>query len=431
MSSMKEIAAKMKMEAPMLAVSSCEQRDNALRAVKEALIANQEAIFEANHKDMEAAEKNGVAAAVMKRLKFNEGKLADVCNGIEQLLTLEDPLGKVSLARELDEGLSLYRVSCPIGVIGIIFEARPDALVQISSLCIKSGNCAILKGGKETANTNKILFDIIHKAVVEAGLPEHSLHQATLHNEIDELLACEKDVDLLIPRGSNQFVQYIMNNTKIPVMGHADGVCHIYIDKDADLKKALPIIVDAKTQYTAACNAVETLLVHRDVAESFLPVLAKCLDDAGVRMRGEQEAADIITKSGMTCECMTEEEFHTEYLDLVVSVKLVDSAEQAISHINYFGSHHTDCIITENKETAVIFMEMVDSAGVYQNCSTRFADGFRYGFGAEVGISTSKLHARGPVGLEGMVTYKYKLYGDGHIVDDYASGKRAFHFKNI
>jgi len=431
MSSMKEIAVKMKMAAPMLAVSSCEQRDNALRAVKEALIANQEAIFEANHKDMEAAEKNGVAAAVMKRLKFNEGKLADVCNGIEQLLTLEDPLGKVSLARELDEGLSLYRVSCPIGVIGIIFEARPDALVQISSLCIKSGNCAILKGGKETANTNKILFDIIHKAVVEAGLPEHSLHQATLHNEIDELLACEKDVDLLIPRGSNQFVQYIMNNTKIPVMGHADGVCHIYIDKDADLKKALPIIVDAKTQYTAACNAVETLLVHRDVAESFLPVLAKCLDDAGVRMRGEQEAADIITKSGMTCECMTEEEFHTEYLDLVVSVKLVDSAEQAISHINYFGSHHTDCIITENKETAVIFMEMVDSAGVYQNCSTRFADGFRYGFGAEVGISTSKLHARGPVGLEGMVTYKYKLYGDGHIVDDYASGKRAFHFKNI
>ena len=431
MSSMKEVAAKMKMAAPMLAVSSCEQRDDALRAVKEALIANQEMIFEANHKDMEAAEKNGIAPAVMKRLKFNEGKLSDVCNGIEQLLTLEDPLGKVSLARELDEGLTLYRVSCPIGVIGIIFEARPDALVQISSLCIKSGNCAILKGGKETANTNKVLFDIIHKAVVEAGLPEYSLHQATLHNEIDELLACEKNVDLLIPRGSNQFVQYIMNNTKIPVMGHADGVCHIYVDKDADVEKALSIIVDAKTQYTAACNAVETLLVHRDIAKDFLPVLVKRLNAAGVSVRGTEEAAEIIEKCGITCETMTEEDFHTEYLDLIVSVKLVDSVEQAISHINYFGSHHTDAIITENKETAVIFMEMVDSAGVYQNCSTRFADGFRYGFGAEVGISTSKLHARGPVGLEGMVTYKYKLYGDGHIVNDYATGKKAFHFKKL
>ena len=426
MSSMKEIAAKMKMAAPALAVSSNEQRNNALEAVKEALLLNKEAIFEANHKDMEAAEKNNIAPAVMKRLKFDEGKLADVCNGIDQLLTLEDPLGKLSLARELDEGLTLYRVSVPIGVIGIIFEARPDALVQISSLCIKSGNCAILKGGKETVNTNKVLFDIIHKAVMDAGLPEYALVQATLHNEIDELLACEKDVDLLIPRGSNQFVQYIMNNTKIPVMGHADGVCHIYVDKDADMKKALPIIVDAKTQYTAACNAVETLLVNRAVAKEFLPILADTCKEAGITVRGTQEVADIIS-----CEVMTEDEFHTEYLDLIISVKLVDSVEEAISHINYYGSHHTDCIITENNETAVIFMEMVDSAGVYHNCSTRFADGFRYGFGAEVGISTSKLHARGPVGLEGMVTYKYKLQGDGHIVGDYATGRRSFHFKNL
>jgi len=426
MSSMREIAAKMKMAAPQLAVSSNEQRNNALKAVKEALLLNKEAIFEANHKDMEAAKENNIAPAVMKRLKFDEGKLADVCGGIDQLVNLEDPLGKQSLARELDEGLTLYRVSVPIGVIGIIFEARPDALVQISSLCIKSGNCAILKGGKETVNTNKVLFDIIHKAVMDAGLPEYALVQATLHNEIDELLACEKDVDLLIPRGSNQFVQYIMNNTKIPVMGHADGVCHIYVDKDADMAKALPIILDAKTQYTAACNAVETLLVNRAVAKEFLPMLADTCKEAGITVRGTKEVADIIA-----CEVMTEEEFHTEYLDLIVSVKLVDNVEEAISHINFYGSHHTDCIITENDETAVIFMEMVDSAGVYCNCSTRFADGFRYGFGAEVGISTSKLHARGPVGLEGMVTYKYKLQGDGHIVGDYASGKRSFHFKNL
>ena len=428
---MKEIAAKMKMAAPKLAVSSCEQRNKALQTVKEALLYNQEAIFEANRKDMEAAEANGVAPAVMKRLKFHEGKLADVCNGIEQLISLEDPLGKVSLKRELDEGLQLFRVSVPIGVVGIIFEARPDALVQISSLCIKSGNCAILKGGKETVHTNKVLFDIIHKAVVDAGLPEYSLHQATLHNEIDELLACEKDVDLLIPRGSNQFVQYIMNNTKIPVMGHADGVCHIYVDKDADMEKALSIIVDAKIQYTAACNAVETILVHKDIADTFLPALAQRLKEADVAVRGSKEAADIISKTGIACETMEEEEFHTEYLALKASVKLVDSVEQAISHINYFGSHHTDCIITENNENAVIFMEMVDSAGVYCNCSTRFSDGFRYGFGAEVGISTSKLHARGPVGLEGMVTYKYKLYGNGHIVDDYATGEKAFHYKEI
>ena len=424
--SMKEVAAQMKMASPKLAITSCEQRNNALLRVKEALLGNKEAIFEANHKDMETAEANNIAPAVMKRLKFDEGKLTDVCNGIDQLISLEDPLGRQSLARELDEGLTLYRVSCPIGVIGIIFEARPDALVQISALCIKSGNCAILKGGKETVNTNRVLFECIYKAIVEAGLPEYSLHQATLHNEIDELLACDREVDLLIPRGSNQFVQYIMNNTKIPVMGHADGVCHIYVDKDADMEKALSIIVDAKTQYTAACNAVETLLVHREIAGTFLPLLAEQLKENNVSIRGTKETAEIIT-----CEVMEENDFHTEYLDLIISVKLVDGVSQAIDHINYFGSHHTDCILTENAQTAQIFMEMVDSAGVYQNCSTRFADGFRYGFGAEVGISTSKLHARGPVGLEGMVTYKYKLYGNGHIVGDYATGKRSFHFKNI
>lgn len=434
--SMKDVAARMKMASPKLAVSSCEQRNKALLKVKEELLAAKDSIFEANHKDMEAAGACHTAPAVMKRLKFDEGKLADVCKGIDQLVSLADPLGKQSLARALDDGLTLYRVSCPIGVVGIIFEARPDALVQISGLCIKSGNCAILKGGKETVHTNKVLFDCIHKAVMAAGLPEYSLYQATLHNEIDELLACDRYVDLLIPRGSNQFVQYIMNNTRIPVMGHADGVCHIYVDKDADVNKALPIIIDAKTQYTAACNAVETLLIHRDIADSFLPKLAKTLQDHGITCRGSEEVAEILASRNcenvsFACEVMGEEDFHTEYLDLVVSLKLVSGVEEAIDHINYFGSHHTDCIITENADTADVFMQMVDSAGVYQNCSTRFADGFRYGFGAEVGISTSKLHARGPVGLEGMVTYKYKLYGDGQIVGDYASGKKNFHFQDI
>ena len=424
--SMKEVAEHMKMAAPKLAVTTCKQRNDALLLVKEALLREKEAVFAANHKDMEAAAEADIAPAVMKRLKFDEGKLTDVCKGIEQLVSLEDPLGKKDLSRELDEGLTLYRVSCPIGVIGIIFEARPDALVQISCLCIKSGNCAILKGGKETVHTNKVLFSIIHKAVIQARLPEYTLHQATLHNEIDELLACDREVDLLIPRGSNQFVQYIMNHTKIPVMGHADGVCHIYVDKDADMQKALSVIEDAKIQYTAACNAVETILVHRDIATAFLPLLKERLKENNVLIRGTKEVADTIG-----CEVMEENEFHTEYLDLIVSVKIVEDKKAAIEHINYFGSHHTDCIITENDETADVFMEMVDSAGVYRNCSTRFADGFRYGFGAEVGISTSKLHARGPVGLEGLVTYKYKLYGDGHVVSEYASGKRSFHFKNL
>lgn len=422
----REEAHRMKLISPKLAASTNEERNKALEAVAGELVQHKEEIFEANHKDLDNAKENGISDAVYKRLKFDEGKLNTVIEGIHQLVGLADPVGKVLLSRELDEGLVLKRISCPIGVIGVIFEARPDALVQISTLCIKSGNCAILKGGKETANTNKVLFNIIYKAVVDAGLPEGCLLQAEQHNEIDELLQCEKDVDLLIPRGSNAFVQYIMNNTKIPVMGHADGVCHVYVDKDADIEKAIPIIIDAKTQYTAACNAAETLLVHRDIADKFLPKAAAALANAGVKLRGTKEVADIIN-----AEEMTEEEFHKEYLELVMSVKLVSDVNEAVEHINKFGSHHTDSIITEDTKTADYFMQMVDSAGVYHNCSTRFADGFRYGFGAEVGISTSKIHARGPVGLEGLMTYKYKLYGTGQIVDDYATGKMNFHFKEL
>lgn len=417
---------KMKEDSPAMAALSLETRNQALAAVAAALSAQKEEIFSANREDMEAAAQAGIAPAVMKRLKFDEHKLADVLAGIEELKNLPDPLSQIQLARELDEGLTLYRTTCPIGVIGIIFEARPDALVQISSLCIKSGNCAVLKGGKETARTNKVLFRLIYDAVTSCGLPKGCMLQAELHNEIDELLSCHDCVDLLIPRGSNQFVQYIMNHTKIPVMGHADGVCHIYVDESYDMEKALPILVDAKTQYTAACNAVETLLVNRKIAAGFLPAAKKALEGAGVKLRGTEEAASLLS-----CEIMGEEDFDTEYLALTLSVKLVDSLEEAVAHINHFGSHHTDCIITENKEHALKFMQLVDSAGVYQNCSTRFADGFRYGFGAEVGISTGKIHARGPVGLEGLVTYKYQLFGNGQIVGDYASGKKQFHFKDL
>ena len=426
MSTIAEIAKQMKLQSPEMASTPLELRNDALLRIRDALIANADAIFEANAADLAAAEESGVAPAVMKRLKFNEAKLADVCAGIEGLVALPDPVGVTLLARELDKGLTLFRESCPIGVIGVIFEARPDALVQISTLCLKSGNCAILKGGSETLHTNKAIFEVIHAAAVEAGLPELCLHQVEARKDIAELLDCYGLVDLLIPRGSNSFVRYIMDNTKIPVMGHADGICHIYVDKSADVDMSVRVCVDAKVQYTAACNAVETILVDRAIAPAFVPALAEALAGEGVELRGDEAVRELVD-----CVPATDADWDTEYLALIVSVKVVDGVDEAINHINAHGSHHTDAIMATDDATAEQFMRLVDSAGVYRNCSTRFADGFRYGFGAEVGISTSKLHARGPVGLEGLVTYKYKIYGSGQIVGDYASGRSSFHFKNL
>lgn len=415
-----------KLASPKLAATSKEVRNNVLLAVSEALVEAKDKIFAANEADMKQAEKDGIATPILKRLKFDEGKLRDVVAGMKDLVNLPDPLFQIQLARELDQGLRLYRETCPIGVIGVIFEARPDALVQISALCIKSGNCVILKGGSEAMQTNKILFQTIYQAAVKAGIPENSMMQLEARSEITELLSCHEYVDLLIPRGSNSFVQYIMNNTKIPVMGHADGICHIYVDAEADIDKAIPIILDAKTQYVSACNTVETLLVHKDIAGALMPKLQEAFREKQVELRGSKEIAALVD-----CVEATPEDDRTEYLDYIISAKVVKDMKEAIDHINYYGSHHTDCIITENRKKAEEFMKLVDSAGVYQNCSTRFADGFRYGFGAEVGISTGKIHARGPVGLEGLVSYKYKLFGEGHIVEDYAAGRKAFHFKDI
>lgn len=422
----REKAAMMKLDSSKMASTDITVRNAALEKIAESLLAGKERIFEANAKDMERAQADNILPAVIKRLKFSEAKLSDAIAGIHNLIALPDPLFQIQLKRQLDEGLTLVRETCPIGVIGVIFEARPDAMVQIASLCIKSGNCAILKGGSETRETNKLLFELIYEAALSSGLPQGCLFQAEQRDEIAELLACHESVDLLIPRGSNAFVQYIMNNTKIPVLGHADGICHIYVDKDFDLEKAVPVIIDAKTQYTAACNAVETLLVHQDALEKLMPPLQKAFEEYKISLRATSDIAD---RYGS--ELATEEDFSTEYLDLIISAKTVENIDEAIWHINKYGSHHTDCIITEDNKAAEYFMRMVDSAGVYQNCSTRFADGFRYGFGAEVGISTGKIHARGPVGLEGLVTYKYKLFGNGQIVGDYASGRKSFHFKDL
>ena len=416
---------KVKDDSFIMASLSEETRNNALEAIAKALNENKAGIFAANEKDMEAAKESSLAQPIINRLKFDQQKLSTCITGIHDLIDLEDPLFRELLKRELDKDLVLTKTTCPIGVIGVIFESRPDALVQIASLCIKSGNCIILKGGSEAALTNKALFDVIYDAAVSAGLPENFAVLIEDRTQIDELLKCHEYVDLLIPRGSNQFVQYIMNNSKIPVMGHADGICHIYVDGAASLEKAVPIIIDSKTQYLAACNTAETLLVHKDIADLLIPLLADTSGDR-IRYRCDERSMGLID-----CEPATDEDFRTEYLDYILSIKVVDDIDEAINHINTYGSHHTDCIITEDKDSAEKFMSLVDSAGVYQNCSTRFADGFRYGFGAEVGISTGKLHARGPVGLDGLVTYKYKLIGDGQIVADYSSGKSEFKFRDL
>ena len=402
-----------------------EVRNAALESIAKALEANKEAIFAANDRDLAAAKDMALPGPIVSRLVFDAHKMKTCTDGIYDLIDLEDPLFKDLLKRELDEGLVLTRTTCPIGVIGVIFESRPDALIQIATLCIKSGNCVILKGGSEAKNTNRVLFDTVYEAAVSAGLPEGFAVLLEDRAETGELLKCHEYVDLLIPRGSNQFVQYIMENSMIPVMGHSDGICHVYVDGAASIEKAIPVIIDSKTQYPAACNAAETLLVHKDIADVLIPALADA--SAGkIEYRGDSRCADIIP-----CEPATEQDFETEYLDCILSVRVVDSIDEAIRHINRYGSHHTDCIITEDKDSADRFMALVDSAGVYQNCSTRFADGFRYGFGAEVGISTGKLHARGPVGLDGLVTYKYKLRGSGQIVADYADGRSTFKFRDL
>ena len=416
----------MKAMAPNMAASSHDKRNQALSIAKQRLLEEKEAIFLANKTDMEAAEADGATDALKKRLRFDEAKLADVCRGIDRLIELPDPIGNIELCRELDEGLVLKRICVPIGVLGVIFEARPDALVQIASLCIKSGNCAVLKGGSETKATNAILFSLMEEAVVSAELPALALVQADSHSDIDELLTLDEAVDLIIPRGSNAFVRYIMEHTSIPVMGHADGICHMYIDKSADPDKVIPLVLDGKLQYTAACNATETLLIDRGYPAEARDALFDALRKANITVHGDEELVDAFGFLPLG-----EDGFAHEYLEPELSVRFVNGVEEAVDHINTYGSHHTDAILSEDPDACDYFLKMVDSAGVYQNASTRFSDGFRYGFGAEVGISTGKLHARGPVGLFGLCTYKYTLVGDGHIVGDYASGKAAFHFRDL
>lgn len=415
-----ELAKRAKAASTPLSDTSVELRNRALLAMAEALRVHSAEIGEANRRDLETSRDLG--DALQKRLVFDEKKLRGVVDGLEALASLPDPLGRVLTRTELAEGLHLRRVTCPIGVIGIIFEARPDALVQISSLCLKSGNAVLLKGGKEALHTNRILAEVIRNATEAVGLPGDWIQLLETREEVNGMLRLNEYIDLIVPRGSNSFVKYIMENTTIPVLGHSAGLCHLFLDASANLEKAVAIAVDAKTQAPATCNTVETLLVHKDAASRLLPAVCDALRSAGVELRGDEMSRSLVT----WMKPATEEDWSTEYLALILSVKVVDDLAAAIAHINRFGSHHTDAIVTEDAAAAELFQKRVDSADVFWNASTRFADGYRFGLGAEVGISTSKIHARGPVGLEGLTIYKWLLSGQGDTVAPFADGRRAF-----
>ena len=409
-----------------LAAVDANAKNRALEAMAVALEAKKGDIVKANTADYERSVAENLASPLLKRLKFGEDKINQVIAGIRSLIALDDPVGSVLMATELEPGLDLYRISCPIGVAGIIFESRPDALVQISSLCLKSGNAVLLKGGSEAAETNRILASIINEATTAAGMPAGWIQLVETRSDVNEMFGMSEYIDLLIPRGSNAFVKYIMDNSSIPVLGHSDGICHIYIHEDGDPDKILPIVVDSKTQYVAACNSVETLLVNRNIAPGILPALKTALESKDVELAGCEDTRKIID-----IPAASDDDWATEYVDLKLSVKIVDSLDEAVAHINAYGSGHTDAILTENRTIAEEFMTRVDAAGVFWNCSTRFSDGFRFGFGAEIGISTSKIHARGPVGMEGLMIYKYKLLGNGQTVEDFASGKREYTHKSL
>ncbi len=419
-----ELAQKAKLASSKIASLSNETRSQALLNYADEIAKSEKEILDANAKDLESAKKQALAQVLIDRLKLDAPKLASIITGIKQIAAMKDPIGRTDLARELDSGLQLFRITCPIGLIGVVFESRPDALPQIASLCLKSGNGVILKGGIEAENSNKILFDCLKRACEKSGVPTDGIALLESRAEFSELLKAEESVDLIIPRGSNELVRTIQANTNIPVLGHADGICHVYVDSSADVNKAAPIIIDAKVQYPAACNAVETLLIHEEIAPQMMTGICHALKTRGVKIKCDKVAKTYLPKE---FDAELTNNWSVEYGDMTIAVKVVKDIEAAIEHINKYGSGHTECMIGEDKKAFEQFFTQVNSAGIYLNASTRFADGFRYGFGAEVGISTANMHPRGPVGIDGLVSYKYKLVGDGHIVSDYV-GKDAKSF---
>ena len=425
---LRPIAQRTREAAQQLATLPTARKNQAILAIAEALAANTDAILAANAADCEAAIADNLAKPLYGRLKLDAVKLQGAIAGVRDVANLPDPVGTIQIHRELDAGLELKRVTSPLGVLGVIFESRPDAVMQISSLAVKSGNGVILKGGREALRSCQALVTAIRSGLEQAGIHPDAVQLLTTREETRAMLALEGYIDLIIPRGSNSFVRFVQDNTRIPVLGHADGICHLYVDEAADIQKAVAIAIDAKVGYPSACNAIETLLVHDAIAPKFLPAVATALRQQGVELRGDTSTQAILADSLPA----TEEDWATEYSDLILSIKVVESLTAAIHHINTYGSRHTDAIATENSQAAEVFRNQVNAAGVYHNCSTRFADGFRYGFGAEVGISTQTMPPRGPVGLEGLVTYKYHLVGDGHIVATYSGAEaKPFTHKDL
>jgi glutamate-5-semialdehyde dehydrogenase len=417
-----------------LARLSAEQRNKILLTAADLLEARAAEILNANQQDCLALEQeivqNKSSAPLLKRLRTSAAGIKDMARQVRDVAGRADPVGKKLAATELDDGLILDKVSCPLGVVAVIFESRPDVVPQVGSLAIKTGNGLVLKGGAEARHTNRVLVSIWHEALAAV---DPSLHNAicALEDRADvaKILEMDRDIDLVVPRGSTEFVNYVFRHSRIPVLGHGSGICHIYVDSEADLGRATSVILDSKTQYPAACNSAEKVLVHEAIAGQFLPTLVEALQAAGVEVRGCTQTAQISGNSQVVPA--TEEDWLTEYGDLTITLKVINDLNEAIEHINQYGSRHTECILTENNAAAEQFMDEVDAASVFHNASTRFADGFRYGLGAELGISNSKLHARGPVGLEGLLTYKYKLRGDGHIVSRYADGSKSFKHKRM
>ncbi len=421
-----EKADKVRLASIEISQTENQNRIKALNYMADYLEKNSKEILAANNEDYSSAQKKGISKALLSRLKLSKAKLNSGIEGVRKVGDLADPVNQVQIKRELSKGLILERKTVPIGVLGVIFESRPDAVMQISSLAIRSGNGVMLKGGSEANLTNTSIVKALHEGLNESGLDKNAICLLTSRKDSMAMLNLEKYINLIIPRGSNELVKFIQENTRIPVLGHADGICHLFIDVEANIEMALSVALDSKIQYPAACNAIETLLVHKDIAPAFLEQAVPLFNSNDVKLIGDKRSLEL----GLKYEASLED-WKTEYLDLILSIKIVDDLEEAITHIQKYSSKHTDGIITENSNTANKFMNVVDSAGVFHNCSTRFADGFRYGFGAEVGISTQTLPPRGPVGLEGLVTYKYFLKGEGNIVDDFSSGKAIYTHKDL
>ena len=411
-----------------LAIFDQRTKNDVLERMATALEVSSAELMAENRQDVENAKTQvtagALSSAALARLTLTPEKILQMSASVRAVRALEDPVGRILLQSELDEGLELKKISCPFGVIAAIVEARPDAVVQLSALALKSGNALMIKAGAEIGRTASAISALLSQAAESGEAPASAFTHVEGREAARELLALHEYVDLMIPRGSAELVRFVSTNTRIPVLGHADGVCHIYVDAAANREMAISLILDSKTQAPSTCNAVETVLVDAAIAGEFLPLLVDALHAHKVKTRGCEMTRSVCRQQ---MEAVAEDEWRLEYGDLTLAIRVVNGLHGALDHIEGFGSHHTDCIVTDDRAAAERFLREVDSAGVFHNVSTRFSDGYRYGFGAEVGISTGKLHARGPVGLEGLVTYKYVLSGKGHCVSQYSGpGARRF-----